>query len=81
MQAGGIFFAISIFNAIVFIFLPIKPLIKIAGIAVIPITIYIVMLLFFNVYSFESFYRQFNSKHFTAIKNKSLSTFKNDIEN
>jgi hypothetical protein len=81
MQAGGVFFGVSILNAIVFLFLPIKPLLKLLGLASLPLVLYIVLLLFFNRYSFESFFKSFNSKHITAIKNKSLTVFKNDLKN
>lgn len=78
MQAGGLFFGISILNAIASIFLPANPLLKLGCMAVIPIIIYIGMLLFFSRYSFDSFYKRFNSRHIVAIKNKSLAVFKND---
>lgn len=76
MQAGGVFFGVSIFNAITFIFLPVSPLVKLAGIGIIPVAIYITFLLFFSRYSFELFFKTFTSKHITAIRNKSLSVFK-----
>ncbi|NJK94560.1 MAG: hypothetical protein HC905_06190, partial [Bacteroidales bacterium] len=62
MQAGGVFFGVSVLNAIFFIFLGSNPLVKLAGIAVVPVTLYIVMLVFFNRYSFESFYKSIYSK-------------------
>lgn len=80
MQAGGVFFGVSVLNAIIFIFLGSNPLVKLAGIAVVPVTLYIVMLVFFNRYSFESFFKSVYCKHITAIKNKSLTVFKYGTE-
>jgi hypothetical protein len=80
MQAGGVFFGISILNAITFIFLPIGPLPKLGGIAFVPIVIYVAMLIFFSRYSFESFVKSFHSAKIRAIKNKSLTVFKDDLK-
>lgn len=81
MQAGGVFFGCSVLNAIFFLFLPINPLFKLLWLALIPIVLYVGLLIFFSRYSFESFFKSFNSKHITAIKNKSLTVFKNDPKN
>ena len=80
MQAGGVFFGVSVVNAIIFIFLPVGPLLKLGGIASVPVVLYVSMLLFFSRYSFESFAKSMGSVKIRAIKNKSLTVFKDDFK-
>jgi len=76
MAAGGLFFGISIGNAILVLLVSLNPLVKIAALIFIPLIVYIGMFAFFSFFSVGSFSKQAFSKKIVVIKNKSLAHFK-----
>lgn len=76
MAAGGLFFGLSVGNALFFLLISVHPLIKMAFLALVPLVLYLAMITFFSFFSVGSFSKQVFSKKITVIKNNSKGPFK-----